>query len=31
MQKLLMNNGRTHFKGHEKFSGEIAVKLGTKS
>lgn len=21
------SNGRTHFKGHEKFSGEIAVKL----
>lgn len=25
--KTIDENGRTHFKGHEKFSGEIAVKL----
>ncbi|WP_343345682.1 HD domain-containing protein [Terrisporobacter petrolearius] len=26
--KTIDENGRTHFKGHEKFSGEIALKVG---
>jgi len=26
--KTIDENGRTHFKGHEKFSGEIAQKVG---
>lgn len=28
--KTIDENGRTHFKGHEKFSGEIALKVGKK-
>lgn len=28
--KTVDENGRTHFKGHEKFSGEIAIKVGKK-
>lgn len=26
--KTIDENGRTHFKGHEKFSGDIAIKVG---
>ena len=26
--KTIDENGRIHFKGHEKFSGEIAIKVG---
>lgn len=26
--KTIDENGRTHFKGHEKFSGSIAIKVG---